>query len=55
MKHLDLRHYWLRDTVKSGVIDVKYIPTQQMPADIMTKSLPRATVEEMRGLLGLRA
>ena len=24
MKHLDLRHYWLRDTVKSGVVDVKY-------------------------------
>jgi hypothetical protein len=55
MKHLDLRHYWLRDYVKSGHINVKYIPTTSMPADIMTKSLPKATVLEMRELLGLRS
>lgn len=54
MKHLDIRHYWLRDVVNAGEIDVKYISTKQMPADIMTKSLPRATVEEMQLLLGLR-
>ena len=53
MKHLDLHYYWLRDTVKSGVVDVKYIPTASMPADIMTKSLPKATVEGMRRMLGL--
>ena len=53
MKHLDLRHYWLRDVVKAGIINVKYIPTASMPADIMTKTLPKATVEEMRRLLGL--
>ena len=55
MNHLDLRHYWLRDTVKAGLIDVKYISTKYMPADILTKTLPRATVKEMRELLGLRA
>ena len=53
MKHLDLRHYWLRDVVKEGKIDVKYIPTASMPADIMTKSLPKATVELMRKMHGL--
>ena len=54
MKHLDLRHYWLRDTVKGGLIDVKYIPTKSMPADIMTKALPKTSVVEMREMLGLR-
>ena len=54
MKHLDLRHYWLRDTVKAGLIDVKYIPTKLMPADIMTKALPKTSVVEMREMLGLR-
>ena len=53
MKHLDLRHYWLRDTVKAGLIDIKYLPTKQMPADIMTKALSKASVEEMRQMLGL--
>ena len=53
MKHLDLRHYWLRDVVKAGIINVKYIPTASMPGDIMTKSLPKATVELMRKMHGL--
>ena len=55
MKHLDLRYYWLRDAVKAGLIDVRYISTKDMPADIMTKALSRAVVEEMRRMLGLRA
>ena len=52
MKHLDLRFYWLRDVCKAGLIDVKYLPTRQMPADILTKTLARPTVVEMCGLLG---
>ena len=54
MKHLDLRYYWLRDAVKAGLIDVRYISTKDMPADIMTKALSRGVVEEMRKMLGLR-
>ena len=54
MKHLDLRFYWLRDVCKAGLIDVKYLPTRQMSADILTKTLARPTVVEMCGLLGLR-
>ena len=54
MKHLDLRHYWLRDVVKAGWIGVKYIQTKLMPADIMTKALSKSSVEDMRNMLGLR-
>ena len=54
MKHLDLRHYWLRDIVDSSQIDVLYIPTRDMPADIMTKALGRVKVGEMCAMLGLR-
>ena len=54
MKHLDLRYYWLRDAVKADLIDVHYISTKDMPADIMTKALSRAVVEEMRRMLGVR-
>ncbi|THG95562.1 hypothetical protein EW145_g7936 [Phellinidium pouzarii] len=53
MKHLDLRHYWLRDVVEAGDIDIEYLPTKSMPADIMTKALGRLKVVEMRGMLGL--
>lgn len=54
MKHLDLRHYWLRDVVKDGLVEIKYTPTKSMPADIMTKALSRSSVIELREMMGLR-
>ena len=53
MKHLDLRFYWLRGTVQSGVITLRYVPTEEMPADVMTKAFEKIKVAEMRELLGL--
>ena len=37
MKHLDLRFYWLRDTVAAGHIHPVYLSTDLMPADILVK------------------
>lgn len=54
MKHLDLRFYWLRDEVEKGHIGLKYLPTAQMPADILTKALGRMKVLDMVKMLGLR-
>jgi hypothetical protein len=54
MKHLDLRHFWLRDTVKSGTISVHYTPTAFMPADILTKPLDRVKTLRCCEMLGLR-
>ena len=53
MKHLDLRYYWLRDAVASGKIAVGYIPTNDMPADILTKSLSAFKVAASRTMLGV--
>ena len=53
MKHLDLRFFWLRDQVEKKVISVAYIPTDTMPADILTKPLGRVKVDACRQLLGL--
>jgi hypothetical protein len=36
MKHLDLHLFWLRNIVNSGVITVRYIPTADMAADLLT-------------------
>ena len=46
MKHLDLAFYWLRDQVYNGVITVDYLQTDEMPADMLTKALPRTTVQK---------
>ena len=55
MKHLDLCYYWLRDVCKAGLVDVYYIPTKSMPADILTKTLPKSAVAESQKMLGLRS
>ena len=53
MKHLDLRFYWLRDEVAKGWIEIEHLQTCDMPADILTKSLPKPKVLEMVKMLGL--
>jgi hypothetical protein len=53
MKHLDLRYFWLRDTVEMGHITPIFIPTSEMPADLLTKPLARALVEKFRAVMGL--
>ena len=39
MKQLDLWFYWLRDKVEEGVIAPNFVPTAEMPADLLTKPL----------------
>jgi hypothetical protein len=55
MKHLDLRFFWLRDMVNSGVIAVRYIPTADMAADLLTKALTCVKVAAALPQLGLTA
>ncbi|KAH0813995.1 hypothetical protein GEV33_008796 [Tenebrio molitor] len=49
MKHLDVKYHLIRDLAISKIIDVKYIPSNEQRADILTKGLPRTT----HGLEGL--
>jgi hypothetical protein len=55
MKHLNLRFFWLCDMVNSGVITVRYIPTADMAADLLTKALARVKVAAALPQLGLKA
>ena len=53
MKHLDLCFYWLRDQVERGKIAPIYLETENMPADLLTKALPKPQVEKLRHMMGL--
>jgi hypothetical protein len=55
MKHLDLRFFWLCDMVSSGVIAVRYIPTADMGAHLLTKALARVQVTAALPQLGRTA
>jgi hypothetical protein len=54
MKHLDLRYFWLRDEVnRQRRIEISYIPTADMAADLLTKPLGRIKVAIAREQLGV--
>lgn len=38
-KHIDVKYHFVRSVVNKGLIEVKYLKTTDMPADILTKSL----------------
>ena len=54
MKHINTKYHWLREQVEDSVFCLDYIPTDRMPADILTKPLERVLHEKMCHLLGLR-
>ena len=52
-KHLDIRKNGVRDYIRNKTIDVKYVPTKEQRADIMTKQLQPNQHKLMMQLLGL--
>jgi len=38
-KHTDIRHHFIREQVSDGTIELKYCPTCEMVADMLTKGL----------------
>lgn len=51
-KHIDVRHHFLRDLVKDGVISPAMIDTTAMPADYLTKAANSVILRRCRFLVG---
>ena len=53
LKHIDVQHLWIRQEYQHGFVEAEYMPTNEMPADGLTKALPRQKLETFIGQLGL--
>ena len=44
-KHIELRHYFIRDLVGEGEIQLQFVSTNDQPVDVLTKA---TTVDRMK-------
>ena len=50
-RHINVRYFFLKDRAEANEIDVKYIPTTEMVADILTKPLQGELFRKLRATL----
>lgn len=52
-KHIDIRHHFVREAVLNKLVTICHVPTGEMIADVLTKSLPRVLHQRCVDGLGL--
>ena len=52
-KHISIKYHFIRNQVDEGVVDLRYCPTQDMVADMMTKGLSKEKFTTLRSMTGL--
>ena len=50
-KHIDIRYHFVREVVKSGSLDLYYVPTDENIADMFTKSINSTKFRKFRDLV----
>lgn len=53
LRHVDIHNHWLRQEYREGRILVEWLSTDKMPADGLTKPLPRQKHENFTALSGM--
>jgi hypothetical protein len=52
-KHIDIKYFAIRDSIRNGLITVKWCPTERMLADILTKGLGRTKHQHFMRAIGM--
>ena len=52
-KHIEVRYHYAREQQSRGLIHVKYLPTDDMPADGLTKPLDKVKYKRFKDLIGI--
>ncbi len=52
-KHIETKYHFVCDLKKEGKIQVKYCPTEDMVADMLTKPLSKIKLNKFRDAIGL--
>ena len=52
-KHIEVRYHYIRYMVHKGAIKLKYVPTKEEVADVLTTPLSRVKFDYFRDKLGV--
>ena len=50
-KHIDIKYHFVKDARERGVVEFRYVPTDQEAADALTKALARPKIVKFRSVL----
>ena len=50
-KHIKVRYFWLKDLIDEEEIELQYIPSEELVADLLTKAITGAKFKYLRGKL----
>ncbi|KAG0563116.1 hypothetical protein M758_8G005100 [Ceratodon purpureus] len=53
-KHIDVQHHFIREKLESSEISLRYCPTEDMVADVLTKALAKERHHRLAKAMGLR-
>ena len=53
-KHIDIRYHFIRQEIADGIVNVKYIPTNDNVADMFTKPLSKTKILNFKMIYGLK-
>lgn len=54
-KHIDVRHHFIREHVSFGTVIFKFVGTDRMAADVLTKPLAKNKHQEMLKIMGVKS
>ncbi|GKC35920.1 retrovirus-related pol polyprotein from transposon TNT 1-94 [Tanacetum coccineum] len=54
-KHIDIRHYFIKEQVENGVVELYFVRTEYQLTDIFTKPLARERLEFLIKKLGMQS
>ncbi|GJX95463.1 hypothetical protein Tco_0351261 [Tanacetum coccineum] len=54
-KHIDIRHYFIKEQVENGVVELYFVITEYQLTDIFTKPLARERLEFLIKKLGMQS
>ena len=52
-KHIDIRYHYIREALRDGVVDLRFCPSSEMLADLLTKALSKNTFVRLRLSMGM--